>query len=118
MFSSKPKYANTNLSGSLCIPGISSRLNANQLYKGWIAIHLADSFGGGWEMKSHEYVLAHYEDLFKGYMARDKGFDGNNKPGDHTDDAAMSQGSFFALLQGRGTVTIESLRDAWNRIYP
>lgn len=68
-------------------------------------------------MKSHEFITKNFDKLDQDYQPRDPGFDGNNKPGDHTDDAAMSQGSFSALVNGRGVVTMNTLRDAWNAVY-
>jgi ADP-ribosylglycohydrolase len=98
---------------------MNSRLSKEKLFKTWLGIFIGDAYGAGPEMKSHEFITQ--TDLFnkldKGFTDRSEGFNLGFTPGNHTDDAEMSQGTYKALVSNDGLLTLESLRDAWNYYY-
>jgi len=94
-----------------------SILSADQKRRAWYGLLIGDAYGAGWETKSHHYIENNADELDKGYKQRDIGYRGMNKPGDYTDDTAMTIGVAQAMSTTQNNLTFMVLAEAWNKIY-
>ena len=96
---------------------ITTRNNISSLEKALFGVFIGDAFGAGWEMKSRQYILDHFKELDEKYRMRYPEFGINFKEGKYTDDAEMTLAVLYALKDGNGTLSKESLVNWFIKVY-
>ena len=89
----------------------------NSIEKGLFGVFIGDAYGAGWEMKSRQYILDHFKELDAKYRMRDPDFGLNFKEGKYTDDAEMTLAVLYALKDGKGNLSKDSLVAWFIKVY-
>jgi ADP-ribosylglycohydrolase len=93
------------------------KISIEEKRRAWFGLLIGDAYGAGWETKSCHYIKNNEDQLDAGYKQRDVGYREMNKPGDYTDDTAMTIGVAQALFVTQNNLTSMALAESWNRIY-